>query len=76
MGKTNRLYLIGRAGDEGDTPLYLGQAVILITSMDITLDMSEPVSAAPSARSRVTMSWGALKQWYPLVSQGSNWGIM
>ena len=60
--KTNRFYTVGRAGDEGDDALYLGQAVILITSMDITLDMSEPVSAAPSARWRLTTSWGAIKQ--------------
>ena len=60
----NNLRLVGRAGDPGDTPLYLGQAVILITSVLLTLDMSEPVAAAPSVRRKGTLatSWGAMKR--------------
>ena len=62
--KTNRLYIVGRAGDPGDTPLYLGQAVILITSEAVTLDMSEPAPAAPMAQREGTLatSWGAMKR--------------
>ena len=61
--KINTFYVIGRAGDEGDNLLYLGQAVMLIVSEGLTLDLSVDVARAPSVKRRGTLitSWGAMK---------------
>ena len=58
------LHLIGREGDPGDNPFQAGEAVILISTMETTLDLTAPtVSAAPSAYNKnLTASWGAMKQ--------------
>ena len=56
------LLTIEQAGDEGDDPLYLGQAVILVSTIETTLDMTERMPSAPQARQvRMTTSWGKLK---------------
>ena len=58
------LRLIGRAGDPGDNPLYRGQAVILIATVQLTLDLSSGVLSAPMAPRSGTLatSWGSMKQ--------------
>ena len=58
------LRLIGRASDPGDNPLYRGQAVILIATVQLTLDLSGSVPSAPSIKRKRTLAttWGAMKQ--------------
>ena len=53
--------VIGRAGDPGDNPLYRGQAVILIVSTELTLDLSGDVPSAPGVHRTLRTSWGAMK---------------
>ena len=59
------LRLVGRAGDPGDdNPLYRGQAVLLIATTQLTLDLSSDTLAAPMAPRVGTLntSWGAMKR--------------
>ena len=59
---SKRYYIIGKKGDAGDElPLYLGQGVLIISSIDTTLDLTEQTPSAPSALRRATMTWGAIK---------------
>ena len=56
------LLTVDSAGDPGDEPLYLGQAVILIVSIQLTLDLSSDVPSAPGIHRRLITSWGTMKQ--------------
>ena len=53
-----------REGDIGDDLFYEGQGIILFSSVEMRLDLSSSVSAAPQAsRARtVATSWGAIKR--------------
>ena len=56
-------YFIGREGDSGDEhPLAIGQAIIILCYGDMTINLSNGVSAAPAATRVLTMTWGAIKQ--------------
>ena len=59
--KMSDFSLIGRAGDPGDDALYIGQAVILIASTEITLDLSGDTPSAPGVHRTLRVSWGAMK---------------
>ena len=56
--------LICRVGDPGDNLLYPGQALLLQSVTELTLDLSLSVVAAPSVRRKGTLatSWGAMKR--------------
>ena len=58
------LLTIEQSGDEGDDLLHLGQAVILNSRVQTTLDMTEQAPGAPQAlRYRtLTTAWGAMKR--------------
>ena len=62
--KMSDIRLIGRAGDPGDNTLYRGQAVLLIATTQLTLDLSSDTLAAPMAPRVGTLntSWGAMKR--------------
>lgn len=61
--EAQRFFTIEAEGDSGDEyPLYIGQAVLIKASKDLTLDLTEPPPSAPSARNRLTLTWGALKK--------------
>ena len=60
--KMSDIHVIGRAGDPGDNPLYRGQAVILIATTQLTLDLSNDVASAPGIHRRLITSWGTMKQ--------------
>ena len=56
-------YAVGREGDTGDDLFYEGQGIILLSTVEMRLDLSSSVVAAPQA-SRVgtlTMTWGGIK---------------
>ena len=53
--------VIGRAGDPGDNPLFRGQAVILIASTQLTLDLTGDTPSAPGVHRTLRVSWGAMK---------------
>ena len=58
-------YVISQGGDSGDEfPLAVGEAILIFCSVEVTLDMSDTVPAAPSAQQSktLTVSWGAIKQ--------------
>ena len=55
-------HVVGRVGDPGDDLFQAGEAVMLISTMETTLDLSGSVASAPSAYRRLKMSWGAMKQ--------------
>ena len=59
--KMSDIRLIGRADDPGDNPLFRGQAVILIASTELTLDLSSDVPSAPGVHRTLRTSWGAMK---------------
>ena len=59
--KMSDIHLIGRVGDPGDNPLFRGQAVILIVSTELTLDLSSDVPSAPGVHRTLRTSWGAMK---------------
>lgn len=62
--RTNVIVTINDAGDTGDDNLYLGQAVVLVASKPVVLDMSEAAQSAPMAQrpGTLTLTWGSLKQ--------------
>ena len=60
--KMSDIHVIGRAGDPGDNPLYRGQAVILIATTQLTLDLSNDVASAPGIHRRLITGWGTMKQ--------------
>ena len=62
--KMSDIYMIGRAGDPGDNPLYLGQAVMIISTSQLTLDLSGDIPSAPGVHRTLTKSWGAMKRWH------------
>ena len=57
-------HTIEAPGDEADTPIQAGQAVILNSTEHQWLNLSTPISAAPQAQRRDTLatSWGSLKR--------------
>ena len=60
--KMSDIRVIGRAGDPGDNPLFRGQAVILIATTQLTLDLSNDVASAPGIHRRLITGWGTMKQ--------------
>ena len=62
--KMSDIRMIGRAGDPGDTPLNLGQAVMIISTSQLTLDLSGEVASAPGVHKTLKTSWGAMKRWH------------
>ena len=59
--KMSDFSLIGRAGDPGDNPLFRGQAVVLIVSTELTLDLNGDTPSAPGVHRTLRVSWGAMK---------------
>ena len=63
--KMSHIHVIGRAGDPGDNPLFRGQAVVLIVSTELTLDLSSDVLSALGVYRMLRTSWGAMKRVSP-----------
>ena len=59
--KMSDIRVISRAGDPGDNPLFRGQAVALIVSTELTLDLNGDTPSAPGVHRTITTSWGAMK---------------
>ena len=57
-------HTINEVGNEGDEPLRAGQAIVLTSTEFHSVNLSEPVAAAPSVKRRGTlaMAWGAMKR--------------
>ena len=54
-------YLIGRVGDRGDDLLVDGQAVLITSQGNVSLDLSASIPSAPSAHPISLKPWGSIK---------------
>ena len=59
--KQGTFYAVGKAGDNGDDLLSAGQALLIIASTEMTLDLSSSIAAAPNAYRILKTPWGKIK---------------